>query len=219
MAMNFDQARHNMVEQQVRTWEVLDSGVLEVLGRLHREDYVLPQYRKLAYTDMMLPIGEGQLMMKPVVEGRVLQSLDLNPSDSVLEIGTGSGYLTACLASLAGAVTSVELYEGLSSSARQRLERDGLRRVELIVGDALGDFDPGRGFDAVVVTGSVAALPERFRGWVRPGGRLFVVRGMSPVMEAMLLTRLEQGGWAEESLFETDLPRLVGAEDPETLKF
>lgn len=217
--MNFDQARQNMVEQQIRTWEVLDSKVLDVLGRLHREDFVLPQYRKLAYADMMVPLGESQFMMTPVVEGRLLQSLELGEQDDVLEIGTGSGYLTACLASLAHHVLSIDLFEGFVQQAEQRLLRIGLENVTVQQGDALKDFDPERAFDAVVVTGSAREVPERFRAWVKPGGRLVAVRGDSPVMEAVVLTRLDDEAWSEESLFETDLPRLIGAEDPETLKF
>lgn len=217
--MNFDQARANMVEQQVRTWEVLDARVLEVLGRLPREDFVQPQYRKLAYADLMLPLAHEQFMMKPVVEGRVLQSLELSDGDSVLEIGTGSGYLAACLGALAGEVRSVELHEDLLKRAEQNVARLGLENVALEAGDALGDWDPGRAYDAVVVTGSARRVIERFRGWVKPGGRMFFVRGDAPVMEAVLLSRLRESVWSEESLFETDLPRLIGAEDPDELDF
>ncbi|MEM9300607.1 MAG: protein-L-isoaspartate O-methyltransferase [Pseudomonadota bacterium] len=217
--MDFDRARFNMVEQQIRTWEVLDTGVLDVLGRLHREDFVRPQYRKLAYADMMLPIGEDQFMMRPVIEGRLLQSLDLTNEDEVLEIGTGSGFVTACLAQLARHVISVERSAELADAARARLDRADVENAEVIVADALGDWTPGRYFDVVAVTGSARVLPERFRSWVKPGGRLFAVGGDSPAMEAVIYRHLDDGGWSEESLFETDLPRLVGAEDTESLAF
>jgi len=213
--MNFEQARRNMVEQQVRTWEVLDPQVLEILGQLNREDFVPPKHRRLAYADLMLPLGEGEVMMRPAVEGRLLQALALSADDSVLEIGTGSGYLTACLAALAGRVESVDLREKFVDGARRKLSNLALDNVALEVGDALGDWSPERAFDAVAVTGSAAEVPERFRQWVKPGGRLFCILGKSPVMEAVLMRRLGDDAWASESLFETDLPRLVGAEDPE----
>ena len=215
MGMNFDQARLNMVEQQVRTWEVLDSRVLDVLSALHREDFVPTDYRKLAYADVALPLEHDQHMMKPVVEGRLLQALELKPSDRVLEIGTGSGYLTACIASLAGSVTSVDIHESFTAIAGKRLNKIGLTTVSLETGDVLSGWAPDSGFDAIVVGGSAASIPEQFLGWLKPLGRLVMVRGMSPVMEAVRVTRLEQG-LVEDSLFETDLPRLIGAEDHES---
>lgn len=213
--MNFDQARRNMVEQQVRTWEVLDPRVLEVLGSLNRENFVTSKHRRLAYADLMLPLAHGEVMMKPVVEGRLLQALALEDDHAVLEIGTGSGYLTACLASLAGTVHSVDIHEDFIESARRRLSNQQLSSVTLEVGDALGEWSPDREFDAVAITGSAAEIPQRFLDWVKPGGRLFMIRGMSPVMEAVVMSRLEDDHWATESLFETDLLRLDGAEDPE----
>ena len=213
--MNFDQARLNMVEQQIRTWDVLDSTVLDVIGELAREDFVAPRHRRLAYADLALPLDHGEVMMRPLLEGRLLQSLALTEGDTVLEIGTGSGYLTACLAKLATSVVSVDIHEDFVDAARRRLSSAGVEPVELAVGDALGEWSPEGTFDAVAVTASVAEIPERFREWVKVGGRLFVVRGKSPVMEAVLLTRLDENNWATESLFETDLPRLVGAEDQE----
>ena len=215
MGMNFDQARRNMVEQQVRSWEVLDQRVLDVLGRVHREDFVLAKHRRLAYADMMLPLGNGEEMMKPVVEGRMLQALALEADDEVLEVGTGSGYITACIASLAASVLSVDIDQGLIDKVGRKLKSMSVDNVRLESGDALGDWSPERAFDAVVVTGSAPAIPERFKSWVRPGGRLFQVRGNSPVMEAVLMKRLDSDNWATQSLFETDLPRLAGAEDPE----
>lgn len=210
--LNFERARFNMVEQQVRPWDVLDARVLDVIGTLKREDFVPVRYRKLAYADVAIPIGEGQFMMKPVVEGRVLQALNLDDDDEVLEIGTGSGYLTACLARLARRVTSIDNREGLLEAARQRLQQAGIGNVQLDLADALREFSPALRFDAIAVTGAVASLPEQFRDWLAPGGRLFVVRGSGAVMDAVRVTRLGDADYAEESLFETVLDYLDGAQ-------
>jgi protein-L-isoaspartate(D-aspartate) O-methyltransferase len=145
----------------------------------------------------------------------MLQALALGPKDEVLEIGTGSGYITACLARMAARVVSVEINKSYVDTARRKLGNLNLENVSVEAGDALGDWSPERAFDAVAVTGSVADVPARFRDWVKPGGRLFVVRGKSPVMEAVLMTRLDEDNWATDSLFETDLPRLIGADDPD----
>lgn len=219
MSMNFERARHNMVEQQVRPWEVLDSRVLDLMESLHREDFVPVRYRKLAFADLSVPLNHGQAMMKPVVEGRMLQALEIQPDETVLEIGTGSGWITACLARLANHVVSVELYEDLSASAARTLREKGLENVDLEVGDAMRGWQPEQAHDVLVVTGSVEAIPEHFRGWVNPGGRMFVVRGSSPAMEATLCTRLSVTEWREEGLFETDLPRLVHAESEPQFEF
>jgi protein-L-isoaspartate(D-aspartate) O-methyltransferase len=212
MSMNFEDARHNMVEQQVRPWEVLDSGVLKLMETLHREDFVPVRHRKLAFADLSIPLDHGQIMMKPVVEGRMLQALALQPDETVLEIGTGSGWITACLAHLAKRVVTVELFEDLSATAARNLKSKNISNVELEVGDVMQGWQPEQAHDVVVVTGSVEEIPEAFRGWVNPGGRMFVVRGHSPAMEATLCARLGVSEWQEESLFETDLPRLVHAE-------
>lgn len=219
MSMNFERARFNMVEQQVRPWDVLDSRVLDLLEKVHREDFVPVRYRKLAFADLAIPLEHGQCMMKPVVEGRLLQALELQPDETALEIGTGSGFLTACLAHLANHVVSVELFDDLSAEAGARLNDLGLGNVELSVGDALGGWQPEHAHDVVVVTGSVAEVPDVFRGWVNPGGRLFVVKGESPAMSACVLTRTGVDEWREECLFETDLQRLVGAEPPPKFEF
>lgn len=210
MAVDFEQARFAMVEQQVRPWEVLDFRVLDVIGSVKREDFALPRHRKLAYADLALPLEHGEFMLKPVIEGRLLQALDLSPEHEVLEIGTGSGYLTACLGHLARAVHSIDLHPDFIDRARARLQAAGLANVSLEAADALA-YQPGRQFDAVAIGGAVAEVPQRFLDLVRPGGRLFVVRGLSPVQEAVLYTRAEHG-WAIESLFETDIPYLHGAE-------
>ena len=220
MSLNIEQARFNMIEQQVRTWEVLDLRVLDVLGSVLREDYVPSRYRRMAFTDLRLPLAMGQVMMKPVEEGRMLQALAVEPGQSVLEIGTGSGFTAACLAALGGQVLSVDLYPELADSAAARLDRLGVKQVEVRCADVLAaDFEPGRRFDRVVVTGSAAAIPARVQDWVSAGGRLFFVRGSSPAMEAVVLQRGADGAWITESLFETDLPRLVGAEDVPVFEF
>lgn len=214
MSMNFERARFNMVEQQIRPWEVLDSRVLGLLESVRREDFVPVDCRKLAFADMSIPLGSGQFMMRPNIEGRVLQALDLGDDETVLEIGTGSGFMTACLASLAKCVVSVEIFETLHESARVRLEENNILNIELFIGDVMKGWQPEQAHDVVVVTGSVPAVPELFLGWVNPGGRMFVVTGEQPAMEARLLTRLDVTEWREESLFETDLPSLVNAEKP-----
>lgn len=208
------QARRNMVENQVRPWEVLDARVLATLDALPRESFVQPPYRALAYADLALPLAHGEVMLKPVVEGRALQALALRADDDVLEIGTGSGYFTACLASLSKHVTSVERHADFVQAARERLRDAGLVNIELVHADALAGFDPGRPFDAIAVTGAVARIPPRFRDWLKPDGRMFVVVGVEPAMRALLVRREADGGLVEERLFETELPYLDGAQPP-----
>jgi protein-L-isoaspartate(D-aspartate) O-methyltransferase len=208
--IDYQAVRNTMVEQQVRPWEVLDPRVLEVLGSVARERFVPEAYRSLAYADLPLPLAHGETMMKPVVEGRLLQALALQPGDEVLEIGTGSGYVTACLARLAREVVSVDLLEDFTRQARGRLDALGLGNVRLETADALA-YAPTRKFDAVAVTGAVATIPAAFAQWLKPGGRLFVVHGASPAQAAV------RGTWRGdqlhlEGLFETDIPYLRGAE-------
>ncbi len=212
MAMNFDQARLNMVENQVRPWEVLDGRVLDVIGKIHREDFVAAAHRQLAFADLCLPLGHGEVMMKPVVEGRVLQALDLKPTDRVLEIGTGSGFLTACLASLSAHVTSVDIHADFTIAASKRLQHAGIHNVDLVTGEAVQGWQPGKSFDALVVTGAVSSLPARWLNWLQTDARALVIRGQSPVQHATLLTHEGAGRYREETLFETDLPYLAHAE-------
>ena len=211
MSLDFERARFNMVECQVRTWEVLDQRVLDVLRQVKREDFVPGRYRKLAFADVQIPLEQGEVMMKPVVEGRMLQALALAPESCVLEVGTGSGFVTACLSQLAREVVSVEQHAVLAERARARIAATGAANVRIEVGDAVLKFDPNRQFDAVCITGAVATVPERFKRWLRVGGRLFVIRGEAPAMEAVLITRLEDDQFQEQSLFETDLPYLAHA--------
>jgi len=214
MLTNVEQARQNMVENQVRTWDVLDLRVLDVLAAVPREEFVPARYRELAFADLALPLGAGEVMLKPVVEGRLLQAAAPGPQEDVLEIGTGSGFLTACLARLGRHVVSVEYREDFAIAARARLAATHAHNADVIVSEAVHGFDPKAQFDVVVVGGAVHALPDRFRTWVRPGGRLFAFSGDSPAMQAMLHTRLDETHWRAESLFETDLPYLANAEPP-----
>ena len=219
MSMNFEQARFNMVEQQIRPWEVLDERVLALLEKTHREDFVPVRYRKMAFTDMAIPLDHGQSMMKPVVEGRLLQALELKPDETALEIGTGSGFITACLSSMAKHVISVDLYDQFTNEVAAKLKEKGISNVELETGNVMTGWQPEQAHDVLVVTGSVPSIPDHFRGWVNPGGRIFVVCGDEPAMEAMLLTKLSATEWREESLFETDLARLIGAERTPEFEF
>ncbi len=207
MTINYSHARELMVEQQVRPWDVLDLRVLDVLARLPREAFVADAHKALAYADVELPLGHGRKMMKPVVEGRMLQALDLQPGDEVLEIGTGSGFISACLGELAREVLSLEIQPELAEAARRNLDAAKLgSNVRIETADAL-HWDTERRFDAVCVTAAVDAVPANFAKWLRPGGRLFVIQGRSPVMEAL---RINADG-STESLFETDIDYLQGA--------
>jgi len=210
MTMDYAKARELMVEQQVRPWDVLDARVLDALVSIPRDAFVPAAHRALSYADAALPIGHGEWMMKPVVEGRTLQSIEVQAGEDVLEIGTGTGFLTACLARLAREVHSIEIHPEFTESARARLETLGLAaNVRLETADAFA-WDTERRFDAICVTGAVADIPSRFLKWLRPNGRLFAVRGQSPVMEAVIV-RNGPDGPRIESLFETDLPYLAGA--------
>ncbi len=217
-AMNIEQARFNMIEQQVRPWDVLDFRVLETLRAVRREDFVPEALREQAFTDTPLPIGHGQVMMPPVVEGRMLQALDIQPGEAVLEIGTGTGFTAACMAHLGGRVTSVEIFDDLAASASARLAE---HRIEVTVetGDASAGWDDGKRYDVIAITGAVATVPEAYRQKLGEGGRLFVIVGQAPVMEALLITRESGDSFVTQSLFETCLPHLVHAEPRPAFSF
>jgi protein-L-isoaspartate(D-aspartate) O-methyltransferase len=207
--LDYAKARELMVEQQVRPWDVLDARVLDALSAIPRDAFV-PAHRTLAYADVGLPLGHGEAMMKPVVEGRMLQALALHAGDEVLEIGTGSGFITACLGRLAREVVSIERHADLADGARARLAALRLAgNVRIEHADAF-TWTNERRFDAICVTGAVDAIPGLFRDWLRPGGRMFVVHGRSPSMDAVLV-RNDVNGVRIESLFETEIPYLVGA--------
>lgn len=213
--IDYAKARELMVEQQIRPWDVFDPRVLAVLAELPREDFVPAAHRTLAYADIALPLGHGEAMMKPVVEGRALQALELSPGDDVLEIGTGSGFLAACMGRLVREVVSLERHADLADAARVRLAAHGVGNVNVIAADAFSWDASGRRFAAICVTGAVSAIPPRFIEWLQPDGRMFIVRGRSPAMEAVLLRNQSGSNQTTapriESLFETDLPYLAGA--------
>lgn len=215
--MNTEYAREQMVEQQVRAWEVFDATILEVFRSVPRERFVPAEYETLAFADTEIPIGHGQSMMTPTIEGRLLQALELRPSDRVLEVGTGTGFLSACLGRLVESVTSIDIVEGFIENARLRLEDAGAHNVDLFLMDAMRELPDG-GFDAIAVTGSIQDFEPRFVEALRPEGRLFVVVGDAPVMEARLIRRGSDEDWRSESLFETCLTPLVhGAAPPRFL--
>lgn len=205
-------ARRNMVENQVRPWEVLDARVLDVLANLPREAFVPKAYTALAYADVALPIGHDEVMLKPVVEGRILQALLPRAGEHVLEIGTGTGYFAAALAKLCAHVTSVEQRAEFVTAARANLAAQAIGNVDCVHADALAGYAPQAAFDAIAVTGAVAVLPPIFGKWLKASGRLFVIRGTEPAMQAVLLQRAPDGGWIEDRLFETEAPYLAGAE-------
>ena len=209
--MDFERARFNMVEQQIRPWEVLDPQVLDLLFRVRREDFVPEAYRMLAFADLEIPLGYGERMLQPKLEGRMLQALALRPEDKVLEVGTGSGYMTALLASLARHVHSVEIIAEFSASARKKLQAHGFHNVAIEVGDAARGWDKHAPYDAIVLTGSVPVLPAAFQASLNPGGRLIAVVGEPPVMEARFITCVAAGAGKSTDLFETCIPPLQNA--------
>ena len=216
---SLEQARFNMVQQQIRPWEVLDQRVLDLINQIPRDQFVPEAYRGLAYADIEVPIGHGQQMMFPRVEARLLQSLDVKPNDKILEIGSGSGYLTACLANLGGQVTSLDIHEDFTGAVRARLDAQGIGNVELRTADGLAGEIAGGPFDVIAVTGSLPEVPDALKQQLTIGGRLFAVTGEAPAMEASLITRVDEHNWARESLLETCIPPLLNAGKPQDFIF
>jgi protein-L-isoaspartate(D-aspartate) O-methyltransferase len=212
--MNVEMARAQMLGQQIRAWEVLDARVLGVLERTPREQFMPAEYRELAFADTEIPIGHGQYTLAPKLEGRLLQALRIEPIDRVLEIGSGSGYLTACLGRLGQGVHSIDLFSDFVEGARVKLAENGIYNVELNVADAM-KMSPAEQFDAIAITASMPELDERFIEWLRPEGRLFAVVGRAPAMEARLVTMHAGGHATHESLFETVIAPLISADRPE----
>jgi protein-L-isoaspartate(D-aspartate) O-methyltransferase len=212
--MNFDVARTQMLGQQLRAWEVLDDRVLRAFAETPRENFVPREYRDLAFADTEIPLPHGQTMLAPKVEGRILQALQVEPIDEVLVVGTGSGYLAACLARLAKRVTSVDIFPEFATAAAPKLAACGIRNVQLQTADALSLTHRGQ-CDAIAVTGSVPALDDHFVSMLRPQGRLFIVVGREPAMEARLITLQPDGTKTTDGLFETVLAPLINAERPE----
>ena len=212
-------ARHNMVVSQIRTWDVLDENILGLVSRAPRQDFVPAALRNLAFTDMQLPLGSGEVMMAPLVEARLLQTLAIKPTDKVLEIGTGSGYVTWLLAQLGKKVHSVEILPEFTQRASEKLAAHGATNVELEIGDGSRGWDKHAPYDAIFVTGSTPLLPEGFKKNLAVGGRLAVIVGQSPAMEAQLITRLTDSSFETRGLFETDLPPLRNALAPDKFVF
>jgi protein-L-isoaspartate(D-aspartate) O-methyltransferase len=225
-------AREQMIEQQVRAWEVLDARVLSLLRSVPRERFVPESQRFLAFADVDVPLANGQHMLRPNVAGRLLQALELTGNERVLEIGAGSGYLTACLAAASLHVTSFEVFADLAELARSNLANIDCRNAEVVTADAmqagvqLQSRAPGitpsqaaAGFDAIAVTGSLPVYDDRFQRQLAIGGRLFVVVGDAPVMEARLIRRVSEDGWVTESLFETVVDPLINARRPAGFAF
>jgi len=216
--MNKDFARQQMIDQQVRAWAVLDGVVLAGLKKVQRELFVPEGFEALAFADTEIPIGHGESMMTPTIEGRVLQALGLVGSERVLEIGTGSGFLTACLAKLSSHVTSIDIHDDFIELARQRLAGCEINNTDIVKMDGTAELPDGT-FDAIAVTGSMQSFDSRLVEALNPGGRLFVVVGDAPAMAAMKVTRMGDDEWQSDTLFETDLPPLVNGALPPQFSF
>ena len=217
--MNIEQARFNMVEQQVRPWEVLDARVLDLLFKLRREDFVPKDWHKLAFADLEIPLGHGAAMLAPRVEARMVQDLAIEPTDRVLEIGTGSGYVAALIAHLAAEVVSVEIVPELAAAAAERVAAacPGLN-VKVVQGDGARDWADGAAWNAILLSGSVPAEPTALLHRLAPGGRLLAVVGDAPLMHACVWTR-RGTGFSSRILFETVIPPLRNAKAPERFSF
>ena len=217
--MNIEQARYNMVEQQIRPWDVLDQRVLDLLLELRREEFVPQNYRALAFVDMEIPLGHGEVMLSPKLEARILQEVAIKQTDRILEVGTGSGYLTALLARLGAHVYSVDIVPEFVSEASQKLAAQGISNVTLEVGDAARGWNRHSPYDVVVLTGSEPVLSEEFERSLAPGGRLFAIVGDPPIMEAQLVTCVAEGVFTTVTLFETMLAPLRNAPQPARFVF
>lgn len=216
--MDIEQARINMIEQQIRPWDVLDVDVLKVLEETPREKYVPSQYTKLAFSDLEIPLKHSQFMMAPKVEARMLQALQITSNDKVLEIGTGSGFITACLAKLSHYVETIEYYSDISSNAQSILEQQTIDNVKFIQGDALTDLDFNQKFDVIAVTASMPTYNNIFDKLLADNGRMFLIVGKAPVMQAQLITRIDSDGLDFSNLFETNLGPLVGIKEPQVFQ-
>ena len=217
--MNPEQARLNMVESQIRTWEVLDQTVLDLLLTVRREEFVPERYRSLAFADMEIPLGYGEVMLTPKMEARMVQELGVRKTDKILEVGTGSGYVTALLAKLGGQVVTVERIGEFSQTATRRLAGHGLQNVQFHVGDGSEGWPALARYDVILLTGSVPVLSESFQQQLADGGRLLAVIGDAPVMTAHLITRVSERAFNSVGLFETVIPPLQNVKQPERFVF
>ncbi len=218
--VNFEQARYNLIEQQIRPWDVLDQGILEAIYNTPREEFVPNSYRNLALADIAIPLAHDQVMMLPKFEARLLQSVRLTAHDRVLEVGTGSGYLTALLAKLVKQVDSVDIFADFIQVAQTRLEKLQLSNVNLAVGDASKGWNATENYDVIILTGSVPQVSAQFKRQLTEQGRLFAVVGEGPLMEAQVITHTKIEDWHTQVLFETWLPPLLqGTPSPRTFIF
>jgi len=217
--MNFEQARSNMIQQQIKPWDVPNQSVLDLISEIHREDFMPGEYKRLALADTRIPLAHDQVTMTPKVEARLLQALEIKPEDEILEIGTGCAYLTALLAKSGHHVLSIDIHPEFTVQAKLKLQQHDIHNVTLESGDAIHCQQQSSPFDVIVLTGSVPFLEECIQKQLRIGGRLFVITGQSPAMEAKLIKRISENDWHEKILFETDLPELEGATQVEPFKF
>ena len=217
--MDLEKVRFNMIEQQIRPWDVLDDTVLSLLQRVKREEYVPEAYRAMAFMDLEIPLGQGETMLSPKVEARLVQELHIKPTDKVLEVGTGSGYMTALLASLAQHVHSIEIIPELSQTAAQKLAAHDINNVTLEVGDAARGWSRHAPYDVIVVTGSLPVMPDELVTQIRLGGRLLAFVGTAPAMEARLTRLIEPGVTDSEVIFETEVRALKNAPQPAQFVF
>lgn len=218
MNADVEAARRQMIDQQVRAWDVLDDRTLEALASVPRERFVPDPYRDVAFADTSIPLGHGQCMLAPKVEGRILQALELGRDDEVLEVGTGSGFFAACLASLARHVRTLEIFPDLSQGASRVLQSLSVTNVTVETADAT-TLDESGLYDVIAVTASLPMYDPRFERALRPGGRLLVVVGRAPIMEARLVRRVGSDQWISEALFETVIPPMVNAVEPDPFRF
>jgi len=218
-AMNIEQARFNMIEQQIRTWEVLDQNILSLLSVVKREDFVPPAYRSMAFVDTQVPLPDGQSMLEPKVEARLLQELGVQRHERVLEVGAGSGYMAALLAHRAQHVTTLELHPELARMAAANLKRAWVLNATVVEADASAGLPVEGPFDVIVLSGSVAEVPRLLLAQLKPGGRLVAVVGQLPIMRAVLVTRGSEAGHSTVELFDTVAPRLAGFGEPSRFTF
>jgi protein-L-isoaspartate(D-aspartate) O-methyltransferase len=213
-------AREQMIEQQVRAWDVLDERVLGIFRKIPREHFAPAEQRYKAYMDLEIPLPKGQHMLRPSVAGRLLQALELTGTERVLEIGTGSGFITACLAASSAHVESIEIFPELAQAARSNLATLSIGNTQVITSDALATTTgPGKRYGAIAVTGSMPIADDRFQRQLEIGGRLFIIVGEAPVMAARLIRRTAENAWTSESLFETVVDSLINARRPQEFTF